>query len=67
MYDLIHERGNNVSVYTNISDLWGWIIPFRGEEVIYKPKTSKILGFYVLRKWKKLSNGPPFGSYSREK
>ena len=30
-------------------------------------KTSKIIGFYAVKNGKKSSNGPPFGSFSREK
>ena len=42
------------------------MILVRGEEVINKQKTSKIVGFYAEKNGKKLSNGPPFGSFSRE-
>ena len=67
MDDVIHEQGHNVPVYTNMSIKWGWIFLVKGEEVINNEKTSKIVGFYAPQKWKKSSNGPPFGSFSREK
>ena len=67
MDDVIHEQGHNVPVYTNMSFKWGWIFLVKGEEVINNGKTSKIVGFYAAQNWKKSSNGPPFGTFSREK
>ena len=67
MDDVIHEQDHNVLVYTNMSIKWDWIFLIKGEEVISNWKTSKIVGFYAAKNWKKSSNGPPFGSFSREK
>ena len=30
-------------------------------------KNTKIVGFYAAKQWEKTSNGPPLGSFSREK
>ena len=40
-----------MSVYTNKTILWGWIILIRGEDVMNKYETSKIVGFCPARKW----------------
>ena len=65
MDDGINEHGPAVSVSTNMYIL---IIVSRGEDVIsIKKKTSNIIWFYVVKSGKKSSNGPPFGSFSREK
>ena len=67
MDEVIHEHYHNVPVYTNMSIKWGWIFLVKGEEVINNGKSSKIVGFYAAQNWKNSSNGPPFGSFSREK
>ena len=53
MDDVIHEQDHNVLVYTNMSIKWDWIFLIKGEEVISNGKTSKIVGFYAAKIWKK--------------
>ena len=65
MDEIINERGHNVPGCTNKSILWGRIIQVKGEEKMKNGKTLKIEGFYATKKWKKSSNGPPFGSFSK--
>ena len=54
MDDVIHEQGHNVPVYANMSIKYGWIFLVKVEEVINNGKTSKILGFYAAKNWKKI-------------
>ena len=43
--DVIHEQGQNVSVYTNMYILWGWLILVRGEVVNEQLCNNQIVGF----------------------
>ena len=59
------DPGYGVTVHMSI--LWGWINLIRGVDVINTHKTNKIVGFYAVKYSTKISNGPPFGSFPREK